>query len=94
MIFITSWNGEGPLEPVPRASLIHQSAKPFRSSVDDTWKFRGGRRKKISNAERPMKFGRVWASRSMDSDEAPIDAHSAQKASYSAPKGFRKVGSS
>lgn len=32
-------NGEGPLDPVPETALIHQMAKPIRSSVNDTRKF-------------------------------------------------------
>jgi hypothetical protein len=39
MVFIMLRNGEGPLDPVPGTALIHQSAKPLRSSVGDTRKF-------------------------------------------------------
>jgi len=44
-------NGEGPLDPVPETALIHQSAKPLRSSVNDSRKFEAidARRSRMPN---------------------------------------------
>jgi len=39
MIFISLQNGKGPLDPVLETALIHQSAKPLRSSMDYTRRF-------------------------------------------------------
>ena len=51
MVFIILRNGEGPLDPVPETALIHQSAKPLRSSVGNTRKFEAvdARRSRMPN---------------------------------------------
>jgi len=49
-------NGGGPLDPVPEAALIQQSAKPLRSSVGDTRRFEAvdARKSRMPND------GRFW----------------------------------
>jgi len=44
-------NGEGTLNSVPETALIHQSAKPLRSTVGDTRKFEAvdARRSRMPN---------------------------------------------
>jgi hypothetical protein len=51
MIFISLQNGKGPLDPVLETALIHQSAKPLRSSADDTRRFEAvdARRSRMPN---------------------------------------------
>ena len=53
-------NGEGPLDPVPVTALIHQLAKPLRSSVSDTRKFEAvdARRSRMPNdADQSLRQG-------------------------------------
>jgi hypothetical protein len=59
MVFIMLRNGEGPLDPVPEAALVQQSAKPLRPSVGDTRRFEavGARKSRTPNDVHQSRHG-------------------------------------